>query len=46
MLFFNNIFGDIFTIFYKFTSGDYLLNRANLPIYETDKDCCWKLKKI
>ena len=40
------IFLEIFLqFFYKFTSGDYLLNRANLPIYETDKDCCWKLKK-
>ncbi len=34
----------ILQVFYKFTAGDYLINRANIPIYETSENCCWKLK--
>ena len=35
----------ILQLFYKLTVGDYLINRANIPIYATDENCCWKLKK-
>ncbi len=42
LVFFLEIF---LQFFYKITSGDYLLNRANIPIYKEDKVCCWKLKK-
>ena len=32
-------------ITYRIISGNYLLNRANIPIYENSDICCWKLKK-
>lgn len=35
----------ILQLYYKLSVGDYLINRANLPLYESDKTCCWKLKK-
>jgi len=30
---------------YRFNSGDYLINRASLPIFKTSDSCCWQLKK-
>ena len=35
----------ILQLSYKLSAGDYLINRANLPLYKSDKFCCWKLKK-
>ena len=32
-------------VIYRIISGNYLLNRANIPIYENSDICCWKLKK-
>ena len=35
----------ILQLTYKLTAGDYLINRANIPIYQTDNHSCWKFKK-
>ena len=32
-------------VIYRIISGNYLLNRTNIPIYENSDICCWKLKK-
>ena len=35
----------ILQLTYKITAGDYLINRANIPIYQSDNYSCWSLKK-
>ena len=35
----------ILQLTYKLTAGDYLINRANIPIYQSDNYSCWSLKK-
>ena len=30
---------------YRISSGDFLINRASLPIFKTSETCCWQLKK-
>lgn len=45
ILFLFIFFEIVLQTYYKLTAGDFLINRANLPIYENSKSCCWKLKK-
>ena len=35
----------ILQLTYKFTAGDYLINRANIPLYQSDDYSCWNVKR-